>query len=205
MVSTAGGTDSTDSIVSNNIVSNSGNVGINLSNAVRVMCKDNIIDNPAANGSGAIETGIYIDSSVGCVIDGNQINDLQGSPTMQSGIDGNNTCTQAIITNNQISGALTVGIRRCQQASNKSTFSGNKTGADSLNGTIGLTAGTTTTLTNDNANALVGYTSYLVLYPTESTAAAITPYVSSITAGTSFTLTHASASGGETYYYEIKQ
>ncbi len=124
---------------------------------------------------------------------------------MNYGIDGNNTSDQGKIINNTIMDATTVAVRRCQFANHKNTFYGNKTGTDALIGTIDLTAGTSTTLTNDNANFGFGYTSYLVLYPTESAAAAITPYVSAITDGTSFTLTHSSAAGGEIYYYEVKQ
>jgi hypothetical protein len=69
----------------------------------------------------------------------------------------------------------------------------------SARGSLTLTAGTTTSV----ANTAVLPASQLWLQPTNASGAALTtqPYVSAQTAGTGFTLTHASAAGTETFQY----
>ena len=69
----------------------------------------------------------------------------------------------------------------------------------SAKGSLTLTAGTTTSV----ANTAVLSASQLYLQPTNASGAALStqPYVSAQTAGTGFTLTHASAAGTETFQY----
>lgn len=60
---------------------------------------------------------------------------------------------------------------------------------------VTLGAGTTTTVADGGVTA----DCRVFLMPTNSGAAALSPYVSARTAGTSFVLTHGSAGGTETY------
>lgn len=60
---------------------------------------------------------------------------------------------------------------------------------------VTLSSGTTTTVTDDGVTA----SCRIFLQPTNSGAAALSPYVSARTAGTSFVLAHGSAGGTETY------
>ncbi len=60
---------------------------------------------------------------------------------------------------------------------------------------VTLTAGTSSVI----ANEFVTTEAAIVLMPTSSAAAALSPYVSARAVGVSFTLTHATAAGTETY------
>ncbi len=60
---------------------------------------------------------------------------------------------------------------------------------------ITLSSGTTTVVTND----YVTNEAAILLMPKNSAAAALSPYVSARSEGVSFTLTHATAAGTETY------
>ena len=89
----------------------------------------------------------------------------------------------------------------------------NKSGDNALTGVVTLDAATTTTVSNDNINALQGYTSYVRLTPVNQAAATLvsgsnSPFVASgdHTAGTSFKIRQAGAAGGtEQFFYEIVQ
>lgn len=65
-------------------------------------------------------------------------------------------------------------------------------------GELTLTAGLTTVVVNPN----VGPSSFVQITPTNSAAAALSPYVSSKGDG-QFTVTHATAAGTETFDYRI--
>lgn len=61
---------------------------------------------------------------------------------------------------------------------------------------VTLSAGTTTAVAWDGMSA----DHRVFVTPSNSAAAALAPYVSAITAGTGFTLTHGTAAGTETYH-----
>jgi hypothetical protein len=77
-----------------------------------------------------------------------------------------------------------------------------KIGSDPMQGAFTATAGTVTTITNNNARAA----GRIKVWPTSAAAVAKgLPYVSSLSVGVSFTLTFPSAMAGtETYAYEIE-
>lgn len=75
------------------------------------------------------------------------------------------------------------------------------TNDDGKTGTVTLTASTTTTTVTDSR---VGHSSYINLMPTTANAAAENWYIGTITAGTSFVITHANtADVDKTFTYNI--
>lgn len=60
---------------------------------------------------------------------------------------------------------------------------------------VTLSAGTTTAVATTDINA----EHHVFLMPTNAAAAALSPYVSAVSPGASFTLTHGTAAGTETY------
>jgi parallel beta-helix repeat protein len=185
-------------IISENIILACSGKGIDLNDCDYVQVLNNHLEDA---GTTAID--IRDACANGSVI-GNNI--IDGAlHVMAYGVDGNNNCTGFVFANNRIQGAGTVAIRRCQFAGNTNTFTGNKSGDDALTGVVTLAAATTTTVTNDNINALQGYTSYVRLTPINQAAATFVA-VSDHTAGTSFKVRQAGAAAGtEQFFYEIVQ
>ena len=193
-------------IISENIILACSGKGIDLSDCDYVQVLNNHLEDA---GTTAID--IRDACANGSVI-GNNI--IDGAlHVMAYGVDGNNNCTGFVFANNRIQGAGTVAIRRCQFAGNTNTFTGNKSGDDALTGVVTLAAATTTTVTNDNVNALQGYTSYVRLTPINQDAATLvaganSPFVQAAdhTAGTSFKVRQTGAAAGtEQFFYEIVQ
>ena len=129
------------------------------------------------------------------------------------GIDGNNSCSGFNFYGNRIKGASSLAIRRCQFSGNTNTFFGNKSGDDPLTGVVTLSAALTTTVSNDNVNSGIGYTSRIKLTPINQQAATLvgganSPFVQigDYTPGVSFKVRQAgSAAGTEQFFYEIVQ
>ena len=159
------------------MIEDSGDYGVSVQAFDYGTIDNNIIINPAVSVA-TNKMGVNVAISTGTSICENRIEDNLGTAAMLYGISGGNGCVSCRVQNNDILGYTSLGIRQFQQASNTNTFLGNKTGADNLTGTITLTAGTTTVISNDNINFAAGYTSYIRLQPLSAASAAIVPYVS---------------------------
>lgn len=203
-----------DNDYSNNTIVGGGNTAIVLSNQQRPMINNNKILNPAVSGA-AQGTGIFVGTCTKASVKNNQITDTTGFAS--SGIDGNNTCVESDFINNTVRGIdpTKAPIRRVQQASNKNSFSGNRTGSDPLTGTITLGALANTVITNNNINVGLGYTSFVLLQPINQTAGTLigsskSPIIDEANHvdKTSFTIKTAdgvAAAGNEQFYFEIRQ
>lgn len=193
-------------IISENIILACSGKGIDLSDCDYVQVSNNHFEDA---GTTVIDIR---DACANGTVSGNNIVD-GALHVMAYGIDGNNNCTGFTFYGNRIKGAGTVAIRRCQFAGNTNTFLGNKSGNDALTGVVTLSAATTTTVTNDNINQGLGYTSYVRLTPINQDAATLvaganSPFVGAgdHTAGTSFKVRQAGvAAGTEQFFYEIVQ
>ena len=204
-----------DNEYSRNTIIGSGDTGISLGFQQRFTADGNKLTNPAIAG-GTLKTAIYLPSCKEGSASHNRIKDTAGT-VLLSGIDGNDTCTESDFFNNTIRGIATgnAPLRRLDEAADKNSFSGNRTGADPLTGTVTLDADASTTVANDNINSDFGMISFVRLTPINASAATLIsgasgPYVRTDdhVDRTSFFINTANAGnavGDEIYQYEIIQ
>jgi parallel beta-helix repeat protein len=192
-------TGSRHSIIGNKVNGN-GTSGIALGSTAT----DCIIEGNECIGNGVHTSGnsagILANTVTGCIIKGNKCYDALGaSGTQESGIwmaGGSNN----IVEGNILTGNKTYAIR--ETVSPAYVRRANKIGTDPLNGTFTAAINTATTINNNNASA----GSRIKVWATNAAAVAKgVPFVSSLVAGVSFTITLPStAAGTETYAYEIE-
>jgi len=190
-----------------NVLRNCGSTGLLLSNVDDSSVANNTIIDPNVAAS-IYDAGITCVSAARLLITNNTITDTRGTPLMTNGIYGFNSTTDSIIRDNIVTGHTSTPFRQMQQAADHNEFAGNKTGSNSLSGSVALTAGTSSVIANNNINVGLGYTSYVVLTPISSTAGGLGgEYVATgdYVNATSFTIRHPTAVGSETYRYQIIQ
>ena len=136
---------------------------------------------------GVNRAGIQLSSGNVSVTDSN-IYDSQGSPTQSYGVLTNGGAHNLIgcsLSGNSIS--------ETSSPSGTISFYQTRVGSDSMTGSVTLSAGTSTVVTNNNAISA----SRIILLPRSAAAMALNPYAFNVVANTSFTINHFNAGGGE--------
>ena len=142
---------------------------------------------------GVNRAGIQLSSGNVSVTDSN-IYDSQGSPTQSYGVLTNGGAHNLIgcsLSGNSIS--------ETSSPSGTISFYQTRVGSDSMTGTVPLSAGTSTVVTNNNAISA----SRIILIPRSAAAMALNAYSFNVVANTSFTINHFTAVGGEPINYII--
>jgi len=125
-------------------------------------------------------------------------NIIRSSKKVRSVSFAASSCTSSMVADNNFSGVTTPSpdlgsgnVVECYR---------NRLGTDAMSGTFTLTAAATSKIVNNNN---VREVAKIHVYPLDAAAAALATYVSAVTIGGNFTLTHPSAAGGETFGYTI--
>ena len=142
---------------------------------------------------GVNRAGIQLSSGNVSVTDSN-IYDSQGSPTQSYGVLTNGGAHNLIgcsLSGNAVS--------ETSSPSGTISFYQTRVGSDSMTGTVTLSAGTSTVVTNNNAISA----SRIILIPRSAAAVALNPYSFNVVANTSFTINHFNAAGTEPINYII--
>lgn len=165
-------------------------------NGVQI-CNSKFYNNGAITSGNS--AGILLNACTGAQISNAEFYDDQGTPTQESGLwvagGGSHTITGIYAHGNK-----TYQYRETSSPTGM-TYRSLKIGSDALQGAFTAANNTATTVTNNNARVI----SRIKVWPTNSGAAAKVPFVSSLVAGASFTVTFPSVmAGAETYAYEIE-
>lgn len=146
---------------------------------------------------GVLVTGSLTKFSIrGCVIRSEVVT---SGKTMQYGISIGNSCSDFAVTDNEL-GNFGTAAYNLGTGHTGYVYRGNRVDDDALQGSMTCANATSTTVTNKNIHP---YTR-VAITATNSGAAGLTGvYVSAKTSNTSFTVTHSSAAGTETFDYVV--
>ncbi len=186
--------------ISNAEVFSNATSGINIGTSVAVDIDSSVRCYNNGAVTSANSAGIILNAATNCRVEAECFDD-QGTPTQESGLwlagGSGHRIVNAYIHDNK-----TNNYRETSSPTGVS-IQGLKIGTDVLHGTFTATgASTTTTVTNNNASAV----SKIKVWATNAAAVTLgSPFVSSVTVGTSFVVTFPGAAAGtETFAYQIE-
>jgi len=189
-------------IIKGNIISSPYGMGMSLLGLNDSVISDNVIYKVNLNGLDAWGIGISLNTCTYCTIANNRITHAVGGE-LNITIDENGTSDYNLIVNNVTIGANT--DYPVYRKGDNTRLSGNIVDTYYPSGTCTLTANAASTVV---ANKLVTAESQVILTPTSANAAADVAagnvYVSALTEGTGFTITHPNnANADKTFHYLI--
>lgn len=171
-----------------------------LSGVTDCSLRDITIYNNGTAVSGGNSFGVLLEGSIACRLSGFRIFDSQPTKTQENGvyISGG---SGHVIEHGQTSGNKTSQLKESNSPVDITYTKVKTSGSNAMVGTFsGISGSSTVTVSNPNTQVV----SRVRVWPTNSSGVSNPGYVSSTTAGSSFTVTlTASSSGLETYAYEI--